>query len=530
MNIDKLILEFLKDNKKYLIFYIIFMVAYPIAAVFLPKYYGIIVENLKNNEKPKFHIVIFLLIMVNLMYFSLDKLDTVFIPRLQAYVRVNIVKIILENYKDNFQEQEIGSLISKIVKLPIIIRDLVRQIRNYIIPLFFILGTITVQFSVIDKRLGMITISGIIFGILILIPLAKNCLETSVKMDNETDSVHENISELFDNLLDIYSMNTYEDEMKNLEKIQQKVINRYKKTYVYANKFRLIMNVWGIALFLFLISYAYKLYQKKDIKIAKMINVVVSGMYIIQKLGSFSAETPDIIFNIGTYLITKRYIEKLDIKIYKNEKFTINNGTVNFENISINYGTKRILTNFNLNIDSKQTIAIVGKIGSGKSSIAKALLKLIPYDGNIYIDNKNINNIDPCTIRSQILYVRQNPIPFNRSLYDNIVYGNKNVNKNTVANIFNKYNLYNFFNHDLDSLVGKKGSKLSGGQRQIIFLLRVLFSKNPIIILDEPTSSLDDKSCNYVMKILDDIIKTRTVILITHDNNLAKIANKIIKL
>lgn len=530
MNINKLIEEFLRKNKRYLVAYILFMFAYPISSVFLPAYYGKIVDSIKNNKTPNFKITIFLLLITNLMYMSIDKLDTIFIPKLQAYIRVNIVKVVLNNYKEKYQEQEVGSLISKIVKLPMVIRDLVRQVRNYIVPLILILLLVMVQFTIIDARLGAIAIIGIISMLLVLISLVKDCFHISADMDSEADIVHEDISELFSNIIDIYSMNTYDEEMKKLENSQNAIIDRYKKTFSCTNKLRNLINFMGTVLFLSIIVYAYKLYKSKEIDMGNMINIAVTGMYVIGKLGNFSGEIPDIVFNMGTYIRIQRYLDKIHLKHDKKESFKIKDGNIKFFGININYGDKQVLKNFNLDIRPGESIAIIGKIGSGKSSLAKALLKLIPYEGNIYVDGKDIEDIDPVTIRSQILFVRQNPIPFNRSLYENISYGNKSVNKEHITELFKKYDLDSFFNHNLDAPVGKNGDKLSGGQRQMIFLLRVLLSQNPIIIMDEPTSSLDDRSAKYVMNILKDIMNSRTVILITHDKNLRQITDRTVEL
>lgn len=531
MNINQLIEEFLKDNKKYLYGYILFMMAYPISSVFLPKYYGQIVDDLKENKKPKFQVTLFLLILVNVMHLVLDKMDTVFIPNLQAYIRINIVKVVLENYKDKFQEQELGSLISKIVKIPIVVRDLVRQVRNYVIPMLLVLVMVIGRFAMIDARLGAIAIIGISAGAMVLVPLAKKCIDVSSDMDHETDEVHENISELFDNLLDIYSMNTYDKEMKNLEDSQQSIIDRYKRTFDCTNNFRTVFNGVGLSVFLSIIMYGYKLYKSKKIDLANMINIFITSMYIIGKFGSFSGEFPDIIFNLGTYMRTQEYLDSLDLDTEKKEGIEIPNGEIKFRDVGIKYGDKQVIKHFNLKVMPKESIAIIGKIGSGKSSLVKALLKLTPLDeGHIYIDGKDIADVDPSAIRSQVLFVRQNPIPFNRTLYENIVYGNEGVTQTHVADLFTKYNLHSFFDHPLNDSVGKNGGKLSGGQRQMIFLLRVLLSKNPIIILDEPTSSLDDRSSKYVMKLLGDIMKSRTVIMITHDTKLGDIVDRKVEL
>lgn len=530
MDINKLIQEFLRDNKKFLIAYILFMLAYPVTSVILPKYYGQIVDDLKENKQPQFKLILILIIVTNSMYLIMDKIDTIFIPKLQAYVRVNIVKVILENYEDKFEEQELGVLISKIVKLPLIIRDLARSIRNYIVPIVLVLFLIIIRFMMIDKKLGALALTGILVGFSVLTPMFMNCLKISSDMDESTDSVHEDISELFENMLDIYSMNTTKKELQGLEGKQQEIIDRYKKTFNSTNTFRSVLTVFTIVVFIGIVIYGYQLYRRKEINMALMINVVVTSMYIINKLGSFSGEVPDLVFNLGSYIRIQSYLSKLNLKPPKKENFQAKKGEVVFTDVGIKYGEKEVLKNFNMIVKPRESVAIVGKIGSGKSSIVKSLLKLIPYSGYIMIDGVDISTLEPMTVRSQILYVRQNPLPFNRTLYENISYGNDKITEKDVEHIFSKYDLNTFFEHKLEDKVGKRGGKLSGGQRQMIFLLRILLNENPIVILDEPTSSLDEKSSKYVWKMLEDILKSRTVLLITHDTKLAKLADREVRI
>lgn len=526
MDVNKVLLKFLGENKGFLIAYVIFMLAYPITSVLLPKYYGEVVDQLKNNKSPNFKIVIIILIFTTVMYTILDYLDAIFMPKLQAYVRRYIVSTVLQKYKDHHEEQELGKLISKIVKFPLVVRSLVDTFRNYLIPLCLVLVGVVVRYMTIDKRIGSFALLGLSITFLIIIPKFCQCLNTSLESDDMADNVHEDISELFDNLMDIYSMNTTNKELENLEKRQQEVIDKYKVTYDCTNLLKIFINFLVIFVFFGIIVYSYQLFRRKELGVVGMVNVTITGMYIINKIGSLAGQMPDFVFNLGAYMHTRNYLGNLDLDTHNKENFDVKNGKLTFDNININYGKKKVLKDFNLNVDPGQSVAIIGKIGSGKSSLVKALLKLIPYEGTIKVDDQDISEYDPNAVRGQILYVRQNPIPFNRSLYDNIVYGNDHVTKKTVLDMFKKYDIDGFFDHKLEDKVGRKGSKLSGGQRQMIFLLRVLLSKNPIIILDEPTSSLDEKSANYVWKLLEEILKTRTVLLITHDPKLGKLCHK----
>ena len=174
---------------------------------------------------------------------------------------------------------------------------------------------------------------------------------------------------------------------------------------------------------------------------------------------------------------------------------------------------------------------MVRKIGSGKSSIVKALLKFIPYEGNIYIDGDDISFIEPDIIRSKIIFIRQNPLPFNRTLYDNIAYGNNKITRSQVNDLFDKYDLHSYFHNGLDDLVGRKGEKLSGGQKMIMFLLRIVVQNDKkIVVLDEPTSSLDDETTNKILSIIKEVIQNKTTIIITHDKRVQDIVDRTIKI
>ena len=426
----------------------------------------------------------------------------------------------------------LGIAISQIVKLPLVVKDLATHIRNYIIPLILILIAVIIRFFNINKKLGVLFISLLIISIRIIIPVFNGVKENSENLNEETDNLHENISELFDNLIDIYSMDTTDKELEQLEKHQDVLIKKYRITFNATNKLRTIMQVLSLIVFMGSMYYTYDLMKKNQVSKSDVISVFLMSMFVVKKIGSFVGELPEFMFNLGIYNKITDNLSKINPEKESKENFIIKNGEISFENVGVNYnGGKQVLKDFNLNILPKETVIIMGKIGSGKSTLVKALLKLIKYDGNIYLDGINIKNMSTSNIRSEILYIRQNPLPFNRSFYDNVLYGSENGSKEEVDTLFNKYNLKNMFNKNLMDKVGRKGELLSGGQRMIMFLLRLLIQNNKkVIILDEPTASLDDNTSMIIFNIIKDIIKRQTTIIITHDKNLINLTNKIIKL
>ena len=535
MDINQLIIDFLKDNKSYLITYTVTMMAYPITAVVLPNYYGKVIEDLQALKKPRFAVVIMLIILTNIMYLYMSHLDTIFIPKLQDYIRINIIQVIMDTYKDKFEEQELGALIAKIIKLPPVVRELAFEIINYVGPICLILIITIIKFTMIDKRIGALTLSGLIGGIMILIPLFKKSLDVSISADVDMDIMVENITELFDNLFDIYSMNTSKEEINKLSENQKIVSDNLKNTMKTANTCRATMDCIGVTLFFSIIGYSFHLYKLKQIELSNVVNIAVTGLYVIGDISSLSGQLPDIIINLGIYCRIQKYLYNLTPTISMNNTNNTNNTDkkekgIKFDNVSVKYGKKDfVIHNFNLKVEPGESVAIVGKIGSGKSSIVKALLKFIPYEGNIYIDGVDISSMEPDFVRSKVIFIRQNPLPFNRTLYENIAYGNNNVTRLQVNDLFDKYDLHSYFHNGLDDLVGRKGEKLSGGQKMIMFLLRIIVQNDKkIVVLDEPTSSLDDETTNKILSIIKEAIQKKTTIIITHDKRVKDIVNRTI--
>jgi ABC-type bacteriocin/lantibiotic exporter with double-glycine peptidase domain len=180
-----------------------------------------------------------------------------------------------------------------------------------------------------------------------------------------------------------------------------------------------------------------------------------------------------------------------------------------------------------MHIRKGEHVAITGRIGSGKSTLAYLLLKMQHISGgSIKLDGININDIDASSVRKAIHYIPQNPRLFNRTLWDNISYGNPSLQPNQVYSMLRELNmlrLESLFRNKMYEYVGKHGYKLSGGQRQMVFLIRLLFNTDAkVLILDEPTSALDQESRDQILRLIKVASRNRTLIVITHDPEILK--------
>ena len=209
-------------------------------------------------------------------------------------------------------------------------------------------------------------------------------------------------------------------------------------------------------------------------------------------------------------------------------------GSVQFENVSYSYpdDNKKVIHNFNLDVNPGECIALVGSSGSGKSTIMNMIIGFLkPTEGVVKIDGKDINIINLTDYRKFIAFVPQNSILFTGTIKENILYGVKNVSEEKLNEIIKKANIPEFtdkMENGLDTFIGEHGGKLSGGQKQRISIARALIRDPKIIIFDEATSALDNVSEYHVQKAMNSLIKGRTTFIVAHRLSTIRDADRIV--
>jgi ABC-type multidrug transport system fused ATPase/permease subunit len=193
-----------------------------------------------------------------------------------------------------------------------------------------------------------------------------------------------------------------------------------------------------------------------------------------------------------------------------------------------------VLQQINLDIEKGKVIALVGPSGAGKSTLVDLLPRFFDVsEGQILIDGVDIREYKIQDLRALMGIVSQEAILFNDSIYNNIVFGKKNVSKEQVvhaAQIANAHDFITATENGYDTNIGDRGMKLSGGQRQRLTIARAILKNPPILILDEATSSLDSESEKLVQEALVQLMQERTSIVIAHRLSTIQHADEIIVL
>lgn len=211
----------------------------------------------------------------------------------------------------------------------------------------------------------------------------------------------------------------------------------------------------------------------------------------------------------------------------------VKKGNIIFENVSFSYDkTKEVLHNVTLNVKAGSKLALVGPSGGGKTTICHLIPSFYKLsEGNIYIDEQNINDITLESLRKNIGIVQQDVFLFNGTMKENILYGRLDATDEEIIEAAKKANIHDYIMtlpEQYETQIGERGVRLSGGQKQRLSIARV-FLKNPaILILDEATSALDNTTEILIQTALDELCKGRTTLVVAHRLSTIKNADEII--
>ncbi len=202
------------------------------------------------------------------------------------------------------------------------------------------------------------------------------------------------------------------------------------------------------------------------------------------------------------------------------KRISVKKGAIEFKDISFTYHKKKVIENFSIKINPKEKVAFVGLSGSGKTTLVKLLYRLYDVDsGKILIDGINVSDVLQESLRSELSIVPQECVLFNDTIYNNLIFSNPSASKEDVIGALKVAQMHDFVQslpEKENTIVGERGIKLSGGEKQRISIARAILADKKILVLDEATSALDSQTEHQIQKALESLMKGRTTIVIAH--------------
>ncbi len=209
-------------------------------------------------------------------------------------------------------------------------------------------------------------------------------------------------------------------------------------------------------------------------------------------------------------------------------------GEIIFDQVTFRYEDENVLDNLSFTVEAGKTVALVGPSGVGKTTICSLIPRFYDVtDGRVLIDGTDVRGFTLDSLRDNIAVVQQDVYLFNSSVRDNIAYGDWDASLEEIQEAARRANIHDFIESlpdGYETIVGERGVRFSGGERQRISIARAFLRNPPILILDEATSSLDNISERYIQAALDDLSRDRTTLVIAHRLSTIRNADEILVL
>ena len=498
---------------------------------YLPvKFFNITSDNLIYFVLIAFNILI---LLKNLLLFIAQKYQVRFISMYTQKLQVKLFKNYIYQPISNLMKNNIAIINRNVIDLS---NDYTNTLLNPMITIFSDLALFVFILALLIFAQPLITIAGLtitlIIGFIIFLINKKVLFNNGEKYKLNKSEMIKSLNETFGAILEVKSFKKEKQFTEKFENFTNIIKDIKIKVSILGFVPKLLFEILGI----FLISVFFLILSQKIENINEILPIVVLFVFAFTKI-------IPLVNKILTNVQRIKYSQPLLNEIYgvlinfikKNNSYSqsfsfidkINMSNVDFEYVKNNL----ILKNINLTIKKNRFVVIMGASGSGKSTLLKLILGLLdPTKGKVLVDNQPVIN-NPNKWQEKINFVPQDVFILDDSLKNNITLEitEKQIDFDKLESAIDASNLRSFVNSlsaGYNTILGDKGSRISGGQKQRIGIARAMYANSEVIILDESTSSLDEKSQNEILTKLNQL-KNKTVIFITHDSKIKKHCDEI---
>lgn len=404
----------------------------------------------------------------------------------------------IEKYNEQYEDIKIGKYISRLIDLTHELKGFFRHVLNNLIIEFIIITFITFYLFTINHKISCVIIIAYLIFIILSYFYSAQIIKYAAEESKIWLDMNENLSDNLSNLMNIYINNENDMEIEKYKNHSDSYSHKSKNVENTSNSYITILNIVALGTFFIIMFILFNEFQEK--KIDKNNFIFIVGL-IVTYLVSFyklNKESAFMFYKIGILNSYNTFVENISIEKVDNSK-SLKLTNVDFgknivlSNMSFKYGTVKndtndgdesnkssnyIFNNFSLTIKANEITGILGSSGTGKTTLCKLILKLYkPTDGRILIGDINLQDIETAHLRRNIIYVNQKTTLYNKTIIENIMYGNKSINEADVLRFMKRYNLLDIY-ANLDKGIyancGVGGGTLSLGMQKVVILLRAI--------------------------------------------------------
>ena len=463
--------------------------------------------------------------VVNKLVFSI-------IEQIQFEMTANLI----DSDLSKVTSQPPGHFVSRIVNDLNLIRDALVRVANSFVKDSLTLIAMICLMAWYDWFLAFLVLCVFPVAIYPIIKIGLDQRKASYNLQKHMENL---ISQLSETILNIPVIKAYNLESNQKEKSKynfNQLFLRVMKLNVGRARVEPVLEILGgIAISVVIISGAWRLGQV-DFSVGDFAGFITAMLLMVQPargLGSFNSVVQEGI------AAASRIYQLIDekpsvISPISPVKTLFENTVIQFENVSFRYGKIDILKNISFIAEKGKVTAIVGASGAGKTTLLGLIERFYDINqGVIYLAEQDLRDLDISLLRSKISYVSQDTSLFNDTIKNNILFGDKNADFDSIKKAAQSAAAHNFIQSlpdGYETKIGTGGNLLSGGQRQRIAIARAFLRDAPILLMDEATSSLDSESESKVQHAMDKLAKGRTTIVVAHRLSTVRKADKIIVL
>ena len=445
------------------------------------------------------------------------------IPKLQAAIRIQMFDHIQRHSPHYFNERFAGNLANKISDMTAAVETLLTQLWWPLIPAvaLALFGTLFLGFISPFLALILIVWMGLHLGVCWF--FSKSCAIYEYRHGESRSTL---LGKIVDSLTNNFAVNlfyrfTYEKKALNPFQKEEQETSIFAKRYV--EKMRSVTSLfYATVCFMGINGWMIYLWLHHQITTGEVAQVFGTMWNIANTMWYVGGTLPLFFQSLG--IAKQAYTVMQDPQDIQDKpqakELQIKRGEILFENVSFDYGEKKLFTNKHAHIQGGEKVGLVGFTGAGKSTFINLILRFFPlHQGRILIDGQEIAEVTLESLRRQIALIPQDPILFHRTLRENISYGKPEATEHAILLAAKLAHCDEFIRNipgGYEAKVGERGTKLSGGEKQRIAIARALLVDAPILILDEATSSLDSITENYIQDSLETLMQNRTTLVIAH--------------